>query len=165
MHNYRTRVATKADLPDINEITNDYIVNSTATYITEVQTLEDRLAWFNQRSEQHPAVVVEDEGQVIAWGALNQHNPRGGYRHTAEPSVYVHRAFHRRGIGRLIVIDLIKRARVAGHRTLIACCCSESVPSIELLESLGFQRVGRFSEVGRKFERWLDNIYLQVLIE
>jgi L-amino acid N-acyltransferase YncA len=164
MSTYKPRQALGADLSAIHDIMNEYIATSTATYITEPQTYEDRLKWFEQRSEKHPAVVVEQNGRIVAFGALSTHRPRDGYGHTAETSIYVHRDFHRRGIGSVIMADLIRRARAAGLHVLIGVCCSESVASIALLESLGFKRVGYLPQVGRKFNRWLDNVYLHLLL-
>jgi L-amino acid N-acyltransferase len=158
------RIATKADAAAMVEMLNHYILDSTATFQTEPQTLEDRLAWFDDRDEMHPVVSVDVEGKVIAWGTLSVFNPRQGYRKTAEVSVYVHLEFQRRGIGRAIVIDLIARARDLGYHALLAICCSESTGSIALHESLGFERVGHLREVGWKFERWLDVVYLQLLL-
>lgn len=158
------RTATKADAAAMVEMLNHYILDSTATFQTEPQTLEDRLAWFDDRDEMHPVVSVEVEDKVIAWGTLSVFNPRPGYRKTAEVSVYVHLEFQRRGIGRAIVIDLIARARDLGYHALLAICCSESIGSIALHESLGFERVGHVREVGWKFERWLDVVYLQLLL-
>jgi phosphinothricin acetyltransferase len=154
------RLANKADAPAMVEILNYYIAHSTTTFLIEPQTLEDRLSWFDQRSEIHPAIAVEIEGEVIAWGALSTHNPRGGYRHTADVSVYVHPDFQRRGVGRMIITDLISRVRAIGHHVLVANCCTESVASIALHESLGFSRAGHLREIGRKFDRWLDTVYL-----
>lgn len=159
------RPASKADAPAIVAILNDYIAQTTTTFITEPQTLEERLTWFEERSELHPVVAVDIDGGLVAWGALSPHNPRGGYRQTADVSVYVHPKFHRRGIGRVIVRELIARARALGHHTLIAHCCSESESSIALHESLGFVRIGHYREVGRKFDRWLDVIALQLMLE
>ena len=161
---FQIRLADATDAPAMIETLNHYIAHSTTTFLTEPQTVEDRLSWFEQRSETYPGIAVEVAGAVIAWGALSPHNPRGGYRHTADVSVYVHPGFHRRGIGRMIVRDLIARARAIGHHALIANCCSESVASISLHESLGFKRVGALREVGRKFDRWLDVIYLELLL-
>jgi phosphinothricin acetyltransferase len=158
------RDATEADAGPLVEMLNHFIVHTTHTFITEPHTLDDRVAWLAERSLLHPAIVVEIDGAIAAWGALSPHNPRGGYRHTADVSVYVHPDFHRRGIGRSIVTELIRRARSAGHHALIAGCCTESVGSIALHESLGFERVAEFREVGRKFERWLDVVYLELLL-
>lgn len=158
------RAATKEDAPAIIALLNQYVAESTSTFMLEPQTLEERLQWFEQRSENCPVVAVEAAGSLVAWGALSEHNPRGGYCYTADVSVYVHADFHRCGIGRNIVADLIDRARVLGYHTLIAHCCSESLASIRLHESLGFIRIGQYREVGRKFDRWLDVIALQLML-
>ncbi|MDQ2918376.1 MAG: N-acetyltransferase family protein [Verrucomicrobiota bacterium] len=162
--NFSRRLATKNDAPAITELLNHYVENSTATFITEPQTVADRMAWFEQRSEKHPAVAVESDGKLIGWGALSPHNLRGGYRHSADVSVYLHPDFQRRGIGRALLSDLIERARTIGYHVLVAGCCAESASSIALHESLGFVRIGTFREIGRKFDRWLDVVYLELLL-
>ena len=74
------------------------------------------------------------------------------------------RLFVRRPLRRAILSDLIARARAAGHHVLLGVCCSDAVSSIGLLESFGFTRVGHFREVGRKFDRWLDVVFLQLVL-
>ena len=86
---------------------------------------------------------------------------RPAYRHTAEFSVYVDPERHRRGIGRALLADLVTRARALGHHALVGGCCSESTAVITLLEASGFSRVAHFREVGRKFDRWLDVVFLE----
>ncbi len=158
------RPATKADAPAITALLNHFIAQTTTTFIIAPHTVEERELWFEQRDAAHPAIAVDLEQRLVAWGALSLHNPREGYRHSADVSVYVHPDFQRRGIGRAIVIELIRLARAAGHHTLIADCCTESVGSIALHESLGFERAGRHREVGRKFDRWLDVVSLQLML-
>ena len=164
MNSLHLRIATKDDVPAMTELLNHYIANSTTTFVLEPQTVEERLTWFDQRSELHPAIVAEVDGGFVGWGALSVHNPRAGYRHTADVSVYVRPDLHRRGVGRAIVGELITRGRAVGHHTLIAQCCTESVESIALHEALGFKRTGELHEVGRKFDHWLDVIFLQLLL-
>lgn len=164
MNSPSLRLAKKADASAITKILNHYVAESTATFIIEPQNLEERLAWLEQRSERHPAVAAEVNGAFAGWGSLSIFNPRGGYRHTAEVSVYVRPDLHRRGIGRALVTDLIARARAAGHHTLIAQCCRESSESIALHEALGFERAGELRGVGRKFDRWLDVTILQLVL-
>jgi phosphinothricin acetyltransferase len=158
------RTATKADAPAITDLLNHYIQTSTSLFILEAQTLEERLAWLEERSELHPALVAEINGTFVGWGALSVHNPRAGYRHSADTSVYVHPDHHRRGVGRAILSELIARARAVRHHTLIALCCSESAASIALHEALGFTRAGELREVGRKFDRWLNVTHLQLML-
>lgn len=158
------RLATRADAGDINSIQNHYVVHSTATFLTEPLTLEQRLAWFENRSQAHPVIVAQADGLVAGWGSLEVFRPRPAYRHTAEFSIYVHPERHRRGIGRAILTDLVARASALGHHTLVGGCCSESTAVIALLEASGFSRVAHFREVGRKFGRWLDVVFLQRLL-
>ena len=159
------RLATRADAEDINNIQNHYVVHSTATFLTDPVTPAQRLAWFENRSQSHPVIVAQADGSIAGWGSLEVFRSRPAYRHTAEFSIYVHHERHRRGIGRAILTDLLARARALGHHTLVGGCCSESTAIIALLEASGFSRVARFREVGRKFERWLDVVFLQRILE
>ena len=158
------RLADRGDAEAINAIQNYYVVHSTATFLTDPLTLEQRLAWLENRSQAHPVVVAEIDGSVVGWGSLEVFRSRPAYRHTAEFSIYVHQEWHRRGIGRAILADLVTRARALGHHALVGGCCSESTAVIALLEASGFSRVAHFREVGRKFDRWLDVVFLQRLL-
>ncbi len=158
------RLATRADAEAINGIQNHYVVHSTATFLTEPLTLEQRLAWLEGRSPAHPVIIAQAAGAVVGWGSLEIFRPRPAYRHTTEFSLYVHHEWHRRGIGRALLAELVERARAIGHHTLVGGCCSESTAVIALLESSGFSRVAHFREVGRKFDRWLDVVFLQRIL-
>jgi phosphinothricin acetyltransferase len=158
------RHATRDDAGTINDIQNHYVVHSTATFLTEPLTLEQRLAWLDGRSPAHPVIVAQADGPVIGWGSLEVFRPRPAYRHTVEFSIYVHHEWHRRGVGRAILADLVARARALGHHALVGGCCIESTAVIALLEASGFSRVAHFREVGRKFDRWLDVVFLERLL-
>ena len=158
------RLATRADATAINDIQNYYVVGSTATFHTEPLTLDERLAWLNNRTSDHPVTVAEADGGIVGWGALEVFRGRRAYRHTAEFSVYVHHERHRQGVGRAIMTDLVARARALQYHALVGGCCSESTAVIEMLEAMGFERVAHFREVGRKFERWLDVVFLELVL-
>jgi phosphinothricin acetyltransferase len=158
------RLAARGDAGIINDIQNHYVVNSTATFHTEPVTLDERLSWLENRSPSHPVTVAEVEGAIAGWGALEVFRGRRAYRHTAEFSVYVHHEWHRRGIGRAIMTDLVSRARALQHHALVGGCCSESTAVITMLEVMGFDRVAHFREVGRKFDRWLDVVFLELVL-
>jgi phosphinothricin acetyltransferase len=161
MAEFEIRTATRYDAAAINDIQNHYVERSTVTFLKEPLTLDERLEWFDKHSEFHPITVAEAGEEVIAWGSLGSFRSTAAYRQTSELSVYVRDDWHRRGVGRAIVIDLVERARVLDHHAIIGCCCSEAVASIALLEALGFERVGYFPQVGWKFERWLDVVFVQ----
>lgn len=106
-------------------------------------------------------VATAADGRIAAWGCLSSYKPRWGYRHTVESSVYVRHDLHRQGLGRLVLGDLIGRARHIGHRSIIAAITTEQAPSIALHAALGFTEVGRIEDIIHKFERWMGVVYMQ----
>jgi L-amino acid N-acyltransferase YncA len=159
----RLRLATESDLPAINDIYNHYVLTSTCTYQLEPEPLAGRIAWFQAHPpDKYPVVVTQIGGQVVGWGSLSMFKERAAYAPTVEASVYIHHQFHRRGIGRAILLDLIARAKAAGYHVLIGGASADQTASIALQENLGFERVAHFKEVGYKFGQWLDVVYLQL---
>ena len=159
------RPATEADLAAVNAIYNHYVLHSTATYQEEPESLEARRAWFDRHGPAHPVTVAEVAGAVVGWASLSPFHPRSAYRRTVENSVYIHPVHHRRGIGRALLADLIARATAAGHHTIIAGIDAEQPASVALHAALGFVPVARLNQVGHKFGRWLDVIYMQLMLE
>jgi L-amino acid N-acyltransferase len=165
MDDVSIRLARPADLPAISGIYNHYVLASTCTYQTEPETIEARAAWFAAHSpSSHPVTVAELAGEIVGWGSLSPYNVRSGYRRTVEDSVYVRHDAQRRGTGKALLGDLIDRAGQAGHHTVIAGVDAEQQPSILLHERAGFTRVAHLREVGFKFGRWLDVVYLQRML-
>jgi phosphinothricin acetyltransferase len=159
------RLATEDDLAAINDIYNYYVPRSTCTYQLEPEPLEGRRAWFREHhGETHPVIVAESDGEVVGWGSLSKFHPRAGYAPTVEASVYIRHDQQRRGIGRLILSELVERARQSGFHSIIGGASVDQTASIALQESLGFRRVGQLAEVGYKFGQWLDVVYLQLML-
>ena len=160
MEDVAIRTASQDDLPDINAIFNHYVANSTCVWQTTPCSDPERRAWYDEHDASTPVLVAESDGRIVGWGALTK------YRTTCavEDSVYVHPDFLRRGIGTGLLIELITAARQNGHHSILAVISEDQQPSIRLHEKLGFQEVGRFRELGRKFGRWLDCVYLQLVL-
>ena len=158
------RAATEADLPAINDIYNYFVLHSTCTYQEEPETIENRRLWFQQHRELHPIIAAQVGDQVVGWGSLSPYHRRSAYRRTVENSVYVHHQYHRCGIGSLLLEDLILRARHLGHRAIIAGIDADQAGSVALHARCGFEKVGHMKQVGFKFDRWLDVIYMQLLL-
>lgn len=151
------RDATVEDLPGIMEIYNDAVENTTAIWNDVQVDLENRREWFAARkSRGFPVIVAILEGKVAGYASYGDWRAFEGYRHTREHSVYVHRDARGHGIGRQLMQSLIDHARGNDVHVLVAAIEAENAASIRLHESLGFRVVGRFSEVGIKFGRWLD---------
>ena len=158
------RLATTNDLEAINAIYNHYVCHSTATYQESPDTLEDRRAWFARHGQRHPVTVAQDAGQIAGWGSLSPFHPRSAYRFTVENSVYLHPDQLGRGVGTLLLADLIERAEAIGYRSVIALIDAEQPASIRLHERFGFARCADLREVGLKFGRWLDVIFMQKML-
>jgi L-amino acid N-acyltransferase len=159
----QARLATVADVEAINAIYNHYVRTSTATFQVDDETADERVEELRTRPDNQPLTVLEVDREVVGWGALSPFRSRCAYRDTIELTVYVRGDCHRRGYGRAIVQDLVARARSLGYHTVLAASCEESVGSVRLLKSLGFADAGRLREVGNKFGRRLDVIYLQLI--
>lgn len=158
------RLATEVDLSAINDIYNHYVAVSTTTYDDQPISIEERRKSFEGRETIHPVTVVERDNQVVAWGALSAFRARAGYRWTVENSVYVHPECHRQGLGSLILADQIQRGGSLGLHAIVAVIDTEQAASIAIHEKYGFEEVGRILQVGRKFGRWLDAVFLQLLL-
>ena len=156
------RPAVMADCPAISDIYHHYVLHDTCTYQETPDPIEDREKWFNDHGPRHPVIVAEAGGRVVGWASLSPYHPRTAYRFTVEDSVYLHPDWRRRGIGRLLLRELIDRARALGYRAIIAVISSEQTGSIKIHEKFGFVEVGRFKGIGFKFSRWLDVVYLQL---
>jgi L-amino acid N-acyltransferase len=155
------RPAIDSDVPVITEIYNDAIENTTATFDTEIKTVVDRLQWLRMHDAQHPVIVAEFMGNVVGWASLNRWSDRIAYDCTAEVSLYVHKDFRNKGIGKQLLEVLTLEGEKAGLHTLLARITEGNEKSIYLHERLGFINIGVMKEVGMKFGKYLDVHILQ----
>lgn len=161
------RRAVAADCPGILEIYNDAVLHTTASYDYEPRTLEHRRDWLAARERSgHAVFVAEDpaDGRIVGWSALNPFHDRMGYRFTAENSVYVAADCRGQGLGARLLAPLLDAAVEQGLHAIIAVIDSENDASIRLHRRFGFEAVGHFRQVGFKFDRWLDVIYMEKLL-
>ena len=160
------RPATEADLQRILEITNHAIAHTTANWSIEPTDLDERCRWFHEHvSRGYPVLVAELEGRVIGFGAYGEFRPKPGYRHTVEHSVYVDANERRHGVGSALLAALIEHATAAGLHVMIGGIASDNIASIRLHERFGFEVTGHLRQVGYKFDRWLDLMFLQRILQ
>lgn len=160
------RPATRADCPGILAIYNDAVLTTTATYDYEPRTLAQREEWFDQHVRDDYAIFVaeDDAGHIVGWSALNPYHARPGYRFTTENSVYIATDRRGQGLGKLLLAPLIAAAQKRGLHAIIAAIDATNEVSLRLHSRFGFVQVGHFKQVGYKFDRWLDVIYLERLL-
>ena len=157
------RDATDADLPRILDITNEAIANTTAVWSLTPATLATRAAWLAERRAKNFPVLaaIDDDGALLGFASFGDFRPWEGYLHTVEHSVYVDTSARRRGIGIALIEALIPRAQALGKHVMIAGIEAGNQISIDLHAKLGFIETGRLLQVGRKFDRWLDLVFMQ----
>jgi phosphinothricin acetyltransferase len=156
------RDATESDLPGLLDIYNEVIATSTAVYSYTPVTLEDRLQWWKARvAKEFPVLVATDSSGVLGFATFAEFRAWPGYRHTVEHSVHVRADMRGRGVGGTLVKALFPRAESLGMHVMIAGVDAANLASIRFHERLGFEQAGRLREVGWKFDRWLDLVFLQ----
>lgn len=160
------RPATIADAGAIAEIYNHEVAQTTATFDLVPRSLEQQQAWLGDRSGAFAAIVAVDAAtrQIIGFASLSPYKERAAYRTTVENSVYVHRDFNGRGVGKQMMTELVTTARAAGFHSIIARIEASSTASRALHASCGYDLVGIERQVGRKFNRWLDVAIMQLML-
>jgi L-amino acid N-acyltransferase YncA len=159
------REAAETDLPRILEITNQAIAHTTAVWSVTPATLEARLVWLRERTARgFPVLVAEHGGVVLGFASYGDFRPWEGYIHTVEHSVYVHPDARGRGVGRALLTALIAHASRSGRHVMVGGIEATNTASIALHKWAGFTEAGVLREVGRKFDRWLDLLFMQKVL-
>ena len=161
----QVRDAREEDLAGVLAIYNDVIATTTAVYRDDPATLEDRREWWQARAAQgYPVLVAVEEGAVVGFASFGDFRASPGYRYTVEHSVHVRAGRRGSGVGQALMQPLIARARALGKHVMMAGVDADNAGSIRFHERLGFERVGHLREVGFKFGRRLDLVFLQRLL-
>ena len=163
----RTRLVERGDADAVRRIYNAEVVTTTVTFDLVERTAAEQFAWIEDHTGGHPAIVaVDDEhpGEILGFASLSPYRSRPAYAPTVEDSVYVHRDHRGRGVGRLLLGDLIELARDHGFHSVMARIVGGHETSIALHQACGFEEVGREREVGRKFGKWLDVVLMQRML-
>ena len=157
----QARPATPLDADAIARIYNQGIEDRVATFETRLRLPDEVRAWFDGV---HPIVVVEEDGEVIAFAATSSYGERECYVGIAEASLYVARECRRRGAGRLAMAALLEAAREAGFWKLLSRVFPENEASRALIRSMGFREVGTYEKHARLDGVWRDVIIVERLI-
>lgn len=152
------RLATFHDAPFLAAIYNEGIEDRVATFETRPRSEEDVRGWFDHR---HPIVVVEEQGQIVAFASTSTYRSRDCYQGIAEVSVYVAREFRRQGAGRVALDALIKQAKAKGFWKLVSRVFPENQASRALIRSLGFREVGIYEKHGQLDGVWRDVVIVE----
>lgn len=159
------RPAESADVPAIGAVYGHALRTSVATF-----DVDDPPAayWQDKVSSSQPGdhvIVIEEDGAVVGFAYSTAFRPRPAYARTKETSIYLAPDAVGRGLGRLAYTHLLDLLRADGMHVAVAVVAVPNPASIALHEALGFELVGTLREVGRKFDRWVDTRWYQLLLE
>lgn len=159
----RIRPSTDADLPAIQAIYAQAVLEGTGTFETEVPAVDEMA---RRRAEVLgrglPWLVAERDSVVLGYAYANYFRPRLAYRFCVEDSIYLAPAAQGQGVGRLLLAELIARCEAAGARQMLAVIGdAANAGSVGVHTALGFQHTGVLKSAGWKFGRWLDVVLMQ----
>jgi phosphinothricin acetyltransferase len=159
------RELTDADLGAMTSIYNDAVLHTTAIWNDTTVDVDNRRAWVAlRRSLGYPVLVAEIDGTVAGYATFADFRAFDGYRFTVEHSIYVDSTFRRRGIARALLPVLVETARAIGKHAMLGAIAADNEASIRLHAEAGFVETGRLPQVGRKFDRWLDLVFMQKIL-
>lgn len=164
-NNIIIRTASENDLLQILSIYNEAVANTTASYDYEPHTLAMRKDWYTDKIKKgFPIFVAEENNEILGYSNLSSFRDKEGYKYTAENSVYVKAGQRGKGIGKLLLQPLISAAKEMKLHVIVAGIDATNEASIALHKQFGFAEVSHFKEVGYKFNRWLDLVFMQLIV-
>lgn len=159
----KIRPSTASDVAAITQIYAHHVLHGTGTFETTPPTVQDMVSRRGEvLARGLPYLVAEDASGICGFAYCNWFKPRPAYRFSAEDSIYLAPQAAGKGLGRLLLAELMAQAERAGVRKLIAVIGdSANLGSVGVHRSCGFQQVGLLSSCGWKFERWLDVVLME----
>ena len=157
------RLATRDDAEAIRRIYNTEVVGALVTFDLVARTESEQLEWMDAHVGAYPVVVATDGDEVVGFASLSPYRPRPAYSTSVEDSVYVDARYRGRGVGTLLLSEVVRLADSHGFHAVMARIVGGHRASIALHEACGFELVGVEKEIGRKFGRWLDVALMQRL--
>jgi phosphinothricin acetyltransferase len=152
------RPAVRDDLPRLTEIYNHYVVNTPITFDIETYTVEQRESWFSQFGERgrYRLMVAEENGLVLGYAGTTRFRPKAAYETTVELTIYCAQEAIGKKIGSRLYGALFETVKDEDINRFVAGYTLPNAASAALHERFGFQAVGIFTQVGRKFGRYWD---------
>ena len=152
------------ELPELVDIYNYYIRNTTVTFNTDDVDENQFLTNFYADEKRYTLHTIYENNKIIGYCSLNPFNKKEAYRRSAYVSIYLDASSTGKGYGKSVLLFLEKLADEMGFRSLIALICKENTASCAFFEKHGYRKVGELIEAGEKFGRLLDVVYYQKLI-
>lgn len=157
----KIRIAKVEDAKEILEIYAPYILNTAVSFeqvVPVVEEFENRIA---DTIDLFPYLVYEQDGEILGYAYAGKHGVRHAFLYSVNVSVYVSENQQGKGIGKILYEKLFEIIKEQGYYTAFSAITAENEKSIAMHKKFGFEQVGYFKNVGYKFDRWLDLVWLQ----
>ena len=155
------RPAAERDASALLAIYRPFVESTTVSFEITVPTVEEFAARIAKAVAGWQWLVAERDGECVGYAYGSAHRERSAYQWSVEVSAYVHPKYHRQGIGRLLYAQLFEELACKGYCNAYAGITLPNESSVALHQSVGFEPIGVFRSVGRKFERWHDVAWFQ----
>jgi L-amino acid N-acyltransferase YncA len=165
MNQYVFEEISEKHLPEVREIYNHYVLNTTCTFNTHALSLDEmkRMVFFDD--QRYKTFVLTEDNSVCGYVFLKPHSEREAYDKTAEVTVYLKPGLIGKGLGSMCIRYIEKHAKVNAFHALLAVICGENEKSIRLFERNGYKKCAHYREIGEKFGRFLDVVVYQKILE
>ncbi len=161
LDSFHIRPATEADAPALLDIYRPFVESSAVSFETDVPTLEAFAVRIAKAVAAWQWLVAMRDDRCIGYAYGSTYRERAAYRWSVEVSAYVHPDRHRQGVGRALYLKLFEDLAHRGYCNAYAGIALPNDASIALHRSVGFEPIGTFKAVGRKFGRWHDVAWFQ----
>jgi len=164
---FQLKPCTEKQLPEILDIFNDAILNSTALYDYKTRTMETMNAWYADKLKgNYPIVGAFDENDtLLGFATYGMFRVRPAYKYSVEHSVYVRSDKRGHGVGKVLLREIIKKAGEQNFHVMVGVIDASNGVSLKLHENEGFILTGIMKEVGFKFGKWLDAAFYQLILK
>jgi len=159
------RAATPADAEAICGIYNHYVRETIVTFEEQPVLPAEMAERIVRVTATHPWLVEEHDGRLRGYAYASVWRPRASYRYSTEGTIYLAPDCVGRSLGTALYGDLLSLVRAAGAHTIVGALALPNPASVALHEKLGFEKAAELREVGRKFDRWIDVGYWQLMLE
>ncbi|SET11292.1 phosphinothricin acetyltransferase [Natronincola peptidivorans] len=165
MLGYTFKTATEEDIPKLLEIYNHYVLNTTATFHVKALTQGEMRDIVLFEDPKYQTLVIMEGEDIIGYVILGQHKRREAYDTTGEVSVYLSPNLVGRGVGSMALREIEAFAKIKSFHVLTATICATNQKSIKLFERNGYVKCAHYKEVGKKFDKWLDSVVYQKILD
>ncbi len=159
------RNVTTSDAPEISAIYNHYVKNTIVTFEENPVSVEEMQTRIAEISKDYPWVVYVHGGKVVGYAYASRWKSRCSYQYSVECTVYLEKSMTGQGIGKTLFETLLKEIAARGMHSAIGGVALPNPASVGLLEKFGFEKIGHFEEVGRKFDQWIDVGYWELIFK